>query len=324
MKERQGSENMYLLSIIIPHYNSPITLETLLSSIDINDDIQTIVIDDHSDKYLEEYQELKSKYPDVLFLENEVGKKGAGNCRNIGLSNASGEWVLFADADDYFLPDWYAVVKSQMGVADIVFFPPVSAMLDTAMSGKRHLTYVKLINDFLCSKKNSEFMIRYGFLPPWSKLINKSIIEANDICFQDAPVSNDVMFSVAIGYYAKTVSAYNYPIYCVTESNSSLTKKISEPSHRIRCIIDCDRYIFCKTHISSDQFEALDDLYAWDAVKRLKYTITRGYGIGCFFSYLRMFKQAGVPFVRARWVKSYLYRHIRSNYRREESNANSE
>ena len=95
----------FKLSIIIPHYNTSDLLEKLLSTIPKDKNIEVIVIDDKSqDKHIEDIEDLKTeeKYIDFLFLKNQTLKKGAGTCRNIGLDHAQGEWVLFADADDYF------------------------------------------------------------------------------------------------------------------------------------------------------------------------------------------------------------------------------
>ena len=64
-------------SLIIPHHGDDRLLDRLLKSIPDRDDLETIVIRD--DK-----------------------AKGAGWARNKGLEHAVGEYVLFADSDDYF------------------------------------------------------------------------------------------------------------------------------------------------------------------------------------------------------------------------------
>ena len=99
---------MIRLSIIIPHYNSADLLDKLLSTIPNVQEVQVIVVDDFSTQGLDELEECKQRYinTNVEFYTNEC-KKSAGGARNTGLSYAKGQWLLFADADDYFLQDFY-------------------------------------------------------------------------------------------------------------------------------------------------------------------------------------------------------------------------
>lgn len=75
-----------ILSIIVPYFNYPQGLVRLLNSIPRMDSIQVIVINDRSDKYIDEYNRIRDLYADenILFINNN-GEKGAGSCRNQGL-----------------------------------------------------------------------------------------------------------------------------------------------------------------------------------------------------------------------------------------------
>src|SRR5699024_10534236 len=108
--------DMIKLTIIIPHYNSPVLLERLLKTIPQTKEIQVIVIDDNSDEiYKEKYLEIKKEHNiNIEYLCNYSNKKGAGSCRNIGLERVLGEWVLFADADDYFTEDFFEVIQKYL------------------------------------------------------------------------------------------------------------------------------------------------------------------------------------------------------------------
>ena len=91
-----------MYSVIIPHKNIPKLLERCLQSIPSRNDIQIIVVDDCSDKdVICKVERLCSLYNTLLIKTTEG--KGAGYVRNIGLTRAIGKWVLFADADDFFL-----------------------------------------------------------------------------------------------------------------------------------------------------------------------------------------------------------------------------
>lgn len=125
-----GNEGGYLVkeynvTIVIPHYNSPETLTRLLKSIGNHQDVNTIVVDDKSNLYIQEYKNCISDFENngVTFLYNKSTEKGAGVCRNIALDSApNSKWILFADSDDYFAPSWYETIsKYFISNDDIVF-----------------------------------------------------------------------------------------------------------------------------------------------------------------------------------------------------------
>ena len=104
----------YMASInytfIIPHKNIPELLKRCLDSIPRREDIQIIVVDDNSDPDkvdFEHFPGLNEPCVEVYFTKEG---KGAGYARNIGLKYARGKWLLFADADDYFLSNVLDVV----------------------------------------------------------------------------------------------------------------------------------------------------------------------------------------------------------------------
>src|SRR5699024_10372921 len=103
-----------------------------------------------------------------------------------------GKWILFADADDFFMPEFYENVKEYFNSKyDVVFFTPTSSEIDTGKPSNRHLNYEKLINDYQNSKDlKSEVNLRYKFYVPWSKLISKDLIKRNNLVFDEVIASN--------------------------------------------------------------------------------------------------------------------------------------
>lgn len=94
-----------LLTIIIPCYNSAGSLSVFLESIGSPVNTEIIVIDDKSTEQLGLYNELKTVYQGrVQFFSNDGAVKSAGAARNIGLKNAAGKWLFFADSDDVSCP----------------------------------------------------------------------------------------------------------------------------------------------------------------------------------------------------------------------------
>ena len=240
-----------LLSIIVPHYNSPHTLRKLLDSIPEIDDIEVIVIDDKSNMFVDELHEIinDSKYSHVVFLQNVTKNKGPGACRNIGLSYAKGEWILFADADDYFLEGFYGkVTKYFSSNYDVVFFMPTSVYLKNGKRATRHLPYEKLIKKYLKGAKYSEVRLRYRFRSPCSKLMRKEFLDKNDIRFDNIIVCEDDMFSVKIGYHMEKFTATSEIIYCITEHETSLSNKKGDEYFQsyLSAILMVDRFLRSK------------------------------------------------------------------------------
>lgn len=100
-------------SIIIACYNSRKTLGELLASIEaqgMNDDIEVILSDDCS---TESYQDIVDPFRDKLrIIQVKTDYNfGPGNTRERGVSNATGEWVAFADHDDLYIVDTLPQIK---------------------------------------------------------------------------------------------------------------------------------------------------------------------------------------------------------------------
>lgn len=92
-----------LYSIIIPHYNVPELLQRCLNSIPNLPSFQIIIVDDCSDGKIVDFRcfpGMERENVKCIFLKE---KHGAGFARNLGLRYACGKWVLFADADDFFI-----------------------------------------------------------------------------------------------------------------------------------------------------------------------------------------------------------------------------
>ena len=91
------------VSVIVPIYNEEKYLNDCINSIanQTLKDIEIIAVNDGStDNSLKILDDLSIKYKGKLkVIDKENG--GAGSARNVGIVNASGEFIKFVDADDY-------------------------------------------------------------------------------------------------------------------------------------------------------------------------------------------------------------------------------
>lgn len=259
---RRGSDfKMVDLSIIIPHYNSITTLKKLLISIPIKRNVEVIVIDDRSTEDIEEFNHLSScnKFKHVTFLENRTLSKGAGVCRNIGLSKSVGNWILFADADDFFVERFYGKISKYFNSRyDVVFFKPTSIEIDTGHKSDRHLNYEKLLLNYSRTKSiEDETLLRYQFYVPWSKLIHRDILMNNGISFDDVIASNDVMFSTKLGHYMDEFKVSHDVIYCVTRGLGTLTTNINIDVFDSRTKVHIKYCEFLKNNLDRKRFKII-------------------------------------------------------------------
>lgn len=210
---------MPLLSIVIPTYNSNKYLRVLLDiSSQLGHDVEFIVVDDCSDN--DDIFELEVEYPSCKFIRLK-DNSGAGRARNVGLSQCSGKYVCFADADDLiFVEQLKQILESLDSNVDVHFFRPSSHLPDGS-PGSRHLRYANLVQYYINSKLEN---IRYKFHVPWSKIYKREFLITNNIRFDEVMASNDVMFSLIAGIKANTIYVSDSAFYSVLEHDASLTK----------------------------------------------------------------------------------------------------
>ena len=209
-------------SIIIPHKDIPDLLMRCLRSIPVSEDIQVIVVDDNSadaDTYLERYPELSRPY--LEFVRTTKGG-GAGYARNVGLEHAKGKWILFADADDFFVDDMSEIIYSLVdSEADVIYFKNKAVLSDNISIRANRSSYLNVrIDQYLAD--GDEWPVRFKTYVPWCKLIKRNLIVKNDIRFDELMYSNDVYFSLLTGYYSKIIEVVTRVLYVVTARSNSL------------------------------------------------------------------------------------------------------
>lgn len=102
------------ISVIIPVYNAGQFLEKSVESAVHFDEVKEIILveDKSTDNSLEICRKLASENPKIkLFQHPDQGNHGAGATRNLGIEKATGSFITFLDADDYYLPNRFDAEK---------------------------------------------------------------------------------------------------------------------------------------------------------------------------------------------------------------------
>ncbi len=210
-------------SIIIPHYDIPELLMRCLRSIPVRPDVQVIVVDDCSpeaDKYMDNYPELSRPYLE-FYSTSEAGS--AGKARNVGLSFAKGKWIIFADADDFFVEDFETnfLNKYVDERKDIIYFNCRRVFSDDITKASNRSMYIDdIFNGYKENGDDKPFRISY--ISPWGKFFRRQLIDKYNIRFDETKYANDLYFVVSAGCKAESVLIIDLPLYVVTEREGSL------------------------------------------------------------------------------------------------------
>ena len=209
---------MFAISIIIPVYNAEKYLERCINSI-INqtigfEKIELILVDDNStDNSKEIIQEYSDKYTNIksFFSQENHGFPGYG--RNIGLQNASSEYIMFIDNDDEYEEDFcetvYNIIKNDdcdlVSANYKIIEDDVIIMEDNFSKTNENIhfkdDYKKLV------KLNDFFLIPDDL---WTKIFKKTIIKDNNIKFIENKLNEDSQFLFNYMYYANDIVFINY------------------------------------------------------------------------------------------------------------------
>ena len=209
---------MYKISIIIPVYNVEDTLENAFNSIkNQNFDfkkLELIFIDDCStDNSVDILKKLSKDYVNVktFFLDKNSGF--AGKPRNIGIQNATADYLMFLDPDDVYLENACSLLYENI----------TKNQLDIVSANFNYITYnektVNKWNEF--SLSNNEIEINSIEEEPnlfscnpaiWTKIYKKKFIVDNNIYFDEDLPAEDLIFNARSLLKANGIKFINVPI----------------------------------------------------------------------------------------------------------------
>ena len=216
-------------SVIIPAYNAEKTIRRCLDSLVsiIRDDVELLVINDGSgDRTGEICQEYVERYSNVRYFYKENG--GVSSARNMGLDEATGEYILFVDSDDFVTEEYFGISDNVTRTQpDFVLFGRY------IYNGKRLIPHTTGMRDQITetSEATAELLSRalekQLLNAPSSKIFKRNIIEKNAIRFDERlPIGEDKVFVVQYIMHASTALTADQPVYALSvENGESLSRK---------------------------------------------------------------------------------------------------
>lgn len=191
------------VSVIIPSYNSENFLRKTLENITSQTfkDMEIICIDDCSQdstfSIISEFSKIDERIKPIKNCKN----LGAAKSRNIGFENSTGDYIIFLDDDDIYennlVETAYKNIKKYN--AEILIYrsrgynEEISKYINTRWT--INITGIPPETIFNKNDLNEKFFQSFIWWA-WDKIFKRSLIEENNIKFQNIESANDMHFVV--------------------------------------------------------------------------------------------------------------------------------
>lgn len=189
------------VSVIIPVYNSQEylgeCLDTLLAQSE--HDIEILCVDDGS---TDGSSDILAEYGsnDVRVRVFAQPNAGAGAARNRALGEATGEFLFFADADDFFeqtmLADAYRACMNDD--ADVAVFRARYYEVETGKARPAdELLKMDLVPERTPFSRADipDHILEFTSPAPWNKVFRRAFVEKHGLRFQEIRRANDLLFT---------------------------------------------------------------------------------------------------------------------------------
>ena len=257
--------NDILVSIIIPVYNTAKYLSRCATHLcnQTIDEIELIFINDGSnDNSLDILNEFKEKYPDrVKIINKENG--GQASARNLGIHLASGDYIGFADSDDYVEEDMFETMYNAAITYDANYVECNFKFIEDRDGVYKDLPKRGNVRTYTTNRD----MFINPQVSPWNKLYKASILKDNPIIFPEGLIYEDTAFFIkSIPYISKTVYIAREFVHYFLRTGSTMNSTSIDSQHKVGNIIPVlsDILTYYKEH----------NLYA-EYEKELEYFISK-------------------------------------------------
>lgn len=202
-------------SVIIPVYKAEKTIQRCVDSFlsQAYGDFELILVDDCSpDCSLELCAQFQEKDSRVVVLHQDQNK-GVSAARNLGIQYANGDYILFADSDDFVTENYFDVLNRYAGMYDLVEFGHYDYIADE--DGRE----LRIEKSTLCCKTQSgtesdwhDLFMNSFFASPCNKVYSNRLI--GDLRFDESCVCyEDYLFNVHYSMKVKSFIVIEEPLY---------------------------------------------------------------------------------------------------------------
>src|SRR5690606_30722711 len=224
------------ISVIIPVYNAEKylkrCLESLINSLVDELEVEIILVNDgSSDTSLDICRDFKTKYDYIkVFDQNNQGPSAA---RNLGLQNATGEWIVFVDSDDYVEKNYFERIITEINTHTDIDIFVFNYYKTTDSKCTEHKVFNKFnqvfnhINILEILKNTNDF--KY-LLFPVNKVYKGELIRKYGFFDNEIRFGEDALFNLRLFFYAQKLIFIDKALYNYYENPSSFTSQKYKPN----------------------------------------------------------------------------------------------
>nr|WP_027870279.1 glycosyltransferase family 2 protein [[Eubacterium] cellulosolvens] len=210
------------VSVIVPVYNTAAYLKRSMDAL-VNqslEKLEILVIDDgstdESPQILRDYEE---KYPSkvrVIHQEN----RGQAAARNLGIREARGTYIGFADSDDYVHREMY---RKMYELATETGADYVECRYHAMLEGESGIREISPRGRIRAHKETREMLIDPQ-VSPWNKLFQREVLLKSGAVFPEGFIYEDTSwYAKCVPYIRKTAFLDEAPVYYSIRENSTMT-----------------------------------------------------------------------------------------------------
>lgn len=227
----------YKISIIIPTFNSKDYLDDCISSLIRQtfgfENIEVIFVDDaSSDLTPEILKGYCGRYENVRVVFSQKNTGSPSKPRNIGIENATSDYIMFMDHDDVYYPQMCEVMYDAITGRDVDI---VSCRLVFNMDNRDCImekTFLDEMDDVMCINSVHEMPCLLTTSHPgfvWNKIFKRKFITDNNIRFPDDALYEDICFMIPCYLKARGILLLNdFWGYCYIVRSEGENKSASE------------------------------------------------------------------------------------------------
>ena len=206
---------MEKVTIIIPAYNAQNTIKrSVLSACNQTyKNIEILIINDGSqDKTFEICKDLEKK--DIRISIRHIPNQGVSAARNVGISEATGKFLTFLDADDYLEPDGIEIMMQYADNTELIIGNYLTVDIANNCRIYRHKQYFKGNTHIGTKEELPELCNSRNFHCVWGKIYRTDIIFNNHLFFDiQRDYGEDIKFNMDYFQYVERFAILHKEVY---------------------------------------------------------------------------------------------------------------
>lgn len=232
-------------SIIIPVYNGEVTLGKCLDSIlrQTFRDFQAVIVNDAStDGTLALAQAYAAVDDRFTVISADCG--GPGGARNVGLSVATGEYVVYMDADDYWVrSDLLEILADRVRnqSADVYMYQMAKVTEDGTVLERYDKPPFVSADRVLPLGAVYQDLVRDGhtLAAAWNKCVRRELLLNKEIAFREDVLGEDIDWVLQLFSHIETICLLNLRAYAYTQHQTvSRSTRRDAPNDLVTIVAD--------------------------------------------------------------------------------------